>query len=162
MTINLKKKKFLSFFKTLQKRKNLVYTKEELIQLKIYSSFLFDSFLFKRQDLYFKLFVNFLNTNISGDEFSKQLINLRANHINEFDELMNQLEINSEFLNKFDVNINAFGFGDLIDLVEQYCDSFISDELLIQIGGSRETGEINETQFRNYIEKAFLQLRINK
>ena len=49
---------------------------------------------------------------------------MRANHIVEFDKLMDrlefmsQLEINFEFLNKFNLDLNAFGFADIIDLVE--------------------------------------------
>jgi hypothetical protein len=87
---------------------------------------------------------------------------MRLNHINEFDELMNQLElmsqleINFEFFNKFDLDPNAFGFTDIIDLVFEDCDSLVSDELLVEIGGPREDGEIDENQFRERIEKAFL------
>ena len=77
---------------------------------------------------------------------------MRSNHIVEFDELMSQLEINSEFLNKFNLDLNGFGFGDIIDLVEQNCDSFVSDELLLEIGGSREAGEINENQLHERIK----------
>ena len=77
---------------------------------------------------------------------------MRSNHIVEFDELMSQLEINSEFLNKFNLDLNGFGFGDIIDLVEQNCDSFVSDELLLEIGGSREAGEINENQLDERIK----------
>lgn len=87
---------------------------------------------------------------------------MRSNHIVEFDklmdqlELMSQLEINFEFLNKFNLDLNAFGFADIIDLVEQNCDSFVSDELLVELGGSREDGEIDENQLRERIEKSFL------
>ena len=165
MKMDLKKKKeFLLFLQKLkeQEQKNLFYTKKQLIRLKTSAVFLFDFFLWEYRDSYLKLFVNFLNYNISGEEFSNQLITMRSNHIDEFNELMkqlqliSQLEIHFEFLNKFNLDINAFGFTDIIDLVDQYCDSFVSDELLLEIGGSREDGEIDENQLREGIEKAFL------
>jgi hypothetical protein len=93
---------------------------------------------------------------------------MRSNHIVEFNELMkqlqlmSQLEINFEFLNKFNLDLNAFGFADIIDLVDQNCDSFVSDELLLEIGGSREDGEIDENQLRERIEKAFLLIMFDK
>jgi hypothetical protein len=77
-------------------------------------------------------------------------------------QLMSQLEINFEFLNKFNLDLNAFGFADIIDLVDQNCDSFVSDELLVEIGGSREDGEIDENQLRERIEKAFLLIMVEK
>ena len=169
MEIDLKRKKeFILFFQKLQEQKDSFYTKEQLVKLKTYEALLFDCFLWKYRDSYLKLFVSFLNYNISGEEFSKQLINMRSNHIVEFNELMNQLqlmsqlEINFEFLNKFNLDLNAFGFADIIDLVDQNCDSFVSDELLLEIGGSREDGEIDENQLRERIEKAFLLIMVDK
>lgn len=163
MEIDFKRnKEFMAFFQRLQEQKDSFYTKEQLVKLKTYEVLLFDCFLWKYRDLYLKLFISFLNYDIFGEEFSKQLINMRSNHIVEFNELMNQLqlmsqlEINFEFLNKFNLDLNAFGFTDIIDLVEQNCDSFVSDELLVEIGGSRENGEIDENQLRERIEKAFL------
>jgi len=47
---------------------------------------------------------------------------MRGSHIAEFHELMNQLklmsqlEINFEFFNKFNLDPNAVGFTDIIDL----------------------------------------------
>ena len=169
MEIDLKRKKeFMVFFQKLQEQKDSFYTKEQLVKLKTYEALLFDCFLWKYRDSYLKLFVSFLNYNISGEEFSKQLINIRSNHIVEFNELMkqlqlmSQLEINFEFLNKFNLDLNAFGFADIIDLVDQNCDSFVSDELLVEIGGSREDGEIDESQLRERIEKAFLLIMVDK
>jgi hypothetical protein len=169
MEIDLKRKKeFILFFQKLQEQKDSFYTKEQLVKLKTYEDLLFDCFLWKYRDSYLKLFVSFLNYNISGDEFSEQLINIRSNHIVEFDELMkqlqlmSQLEINFEFLNKFNLDLKAFGFADIIDLVEQDCDSFVSDELLLEIGGSREDGEIDENQLRERIEKAFLLIMVDR
>ena len=156
------------FFQKLQEQKDSFYAKEQLVKLKTYEAILFDCFLWKYWDSYLKLFISFLNYNIYGEEFSKQLINRRANHIVEFDELMkqlelmSQLEINFEFLNKFNPDLHAFGFADIIDLVEQNCDSFVSDELLVEIGGSRENGEIDENQLRERIEKAFLLIMVDK
>ena len=169
MEIDLKRKKeFILFLQKLQEQEDSFYTKKQLVKLKTYETLLFDCFLWKYRDSYLKLFVSFLNSNISGEEFSKQLINIRSNHIVEFNELMkqlqlmSQLEINFEFLNKFNLDLNAFGFADIIDLVDQNCDSFVSDELLVEIGGSREDGEIDESQLRERIEKAFLLIMVDK
>jgi hypothetical protein len=41
---------------------------------------------------------------------------------------MSQLEINFEFLNRLKIDFNAFGFTDIIDLVDQYSDSFVSTD----------------------------------
>ena len=63
------------------------------------------------------------------------------------------VEINFEFLNKFNLDLNAFGFADIIDLVDQNCDSFVSDDLLLELGASREDGEIDENQLKKlYME----------
>lgn len=162
MEIDFKRKKeFMAFFQRLQEQKDSFYTKEQLVKLKTYEVLLFDCFLWKYRDLYLKLFVSFLNYDISGEEFSKQLINMRSNHIVEFNELMkqlqlmSQLEINFEFLNKFNLDLNAFGFTDIIDLVEQNCDSFVSDELLVEIGGSRENGKLTKINYVSALKKLF-------
>ena len=50
---------------------------------------------------------------------------MRSNHIAIFNklikqvQLMSQLEINFEFLNEFNLNLDVFGFADIIDLVDQ-------------------------------------------
>jgi hypothetical protein len=75
-------------------------------------------------------------------------------------ELMSQSEVNFEFFNKFSLDMNAFGFGDIIDLMEQNCDAFVSEELLLEIGGLREDGEIDENQFRERIERDFLLISV--
>jgi len=163
MEINLKRKQeFLAFCQKLQEQKNSFSTKEQVVKLKTYDVLLFDCFLWKSRDSYLKLFASFLNYDISGEEFSNQFIRMRSNHIDEFNELMNQLElmsqleINFEFFNKFNLDLHAFGFAEIIDEVDDDCDSLVSDELLVEIGGSREDGEIDENQFRERIEKAFL------
>ena len=107
------------------------------------------------------MFGNFLNYEISGDEFATQFLTIRAEHINEYWRLMTQLqfstlEINVEFFNKFSLDSNAFGVTEIIDSVEEDCDAFVSDELLVEIGSAREKGEIDENQLCERIEKAFL------
>ena len=126
MEIDLKRKKeFMLFFQALQEQKDSFYTKEQLVK-NLWGSFIrlfpleISGFIFK-----VKLVVSFLNYIISGEKFSKQLINLRSTHIVEFNELMSQLEINFEFLNKFNLDLNSFWFADIIDLVDQNCDSFV-------------------------------------
>lgn len=108
-------------FQKLQEQKYSFYIKEQLVKLKAYEALLFYCFVLKYQDSYLKLFGSFLNYNIYGEEFLKQLINTRSNHIVEFNELMKQLEINLESLNKFNLDLNAFGFADIIDFVDQNC-----------------------------------------
>lgn len=156
----ISKKEFMLFFQKLYKQKDSFYTKQQFDKLKTYKILLFDCFLWKYQDLYFNLFVSFLNYNISGEEFSKQLITMRSNHIVKFHKLMSQSEINSEFLNKFNLDLNAFGFSDIIDSVDQYCDSFVSDELLLEIGGSREDEEIDENQLHESIEEILKDMNL--
>lgn len=70
-------------------------------------------------------------------------------------EFMSLIEIAFGFLNQFNFDRNPVVFPNIIDLVEQYCDLFVSDERLLEIGGSREKVEIDENQFRERIEKAF-------
>ena len=165
MEINLQRKKeFLTYFQNLQEQKNSFLTKDQLAKIKTDDNtiLLFDCFLWNYRDLYLKLFVSFLNYNICGDEFANQLIRMRVTHIRKFDKLIedlqiiNQVETNFEFLNKFDLTMDAFGFPEMIDLVYENCDSFVSDKLLEEIGGPRENGELDENQFRQRIKKAFL------
>ena len=154
--MNLKQQKeFIQFFQRLQEEKKFSYTNQQIAQLRSYETLLFDCFLWRSRNLYLTLFINFFNRTISDDKFEKQLISLRSNHIREFNELMKQLQlkINSEFLNKFEIHLNAFGFADIIDLIEEHCDSFVSDKLLVEIGNSREEGEIDENQLRGWIKK---------
>ena len=87
---------------------------------------------------------------------AKELMEIRSNHIHEFRELMSQSEINFEFLNKFDIDFKAFGFTDIIDLVDQNCDSFVSDELLLEIGGPREKmGKLTKIDYVSALKKLF-------
>ena len=126
----------MAFFQRLQQQKDLVSTKEQVVKLKTYDVLLFDCFLWKSRDSYLKLFANFLNYDSFGDEFSHQLITMRGNHITEFNTLMHQLKINFEFFNKFNVDLNAFGFENIINSVYEACDAFVSDELFLEIGDS--------------------------
>jgi len=66
-----RKKEFMLFFQKLQEQKDSFYTKEQLVKLKTYEALLFDCFLWKDRDSYLKLFVSFLNYNVSDEEFSK-------------------------------------------------------------------------------------------
>jgi hypothetical protein len=162
MKIDFKKQlEFRKFIKRLNENKSSFYTKEEVIQLETYEILLFDYFLWKRFDSYLKLVRNFLHCQISGNKFAKEFITLRSNHISEFEELMKQLKLISllkipfAFLTEFNFNLAAGGFTDIIDLAESYCDAFVSDELLLKIGGLREDGDINYDEFRKGIEKTF-------
>lgn len=163
-----RKQEFLEFSQMLQEQKDSVSIKEQLSKLKdelgieTYDCLLFDCFLWKYRDFYLKLFGSFLNYEISGDEFATQFLTMRLNHINEFHELMKQLqlsklEINVEFFNKFSLDLNAFGFTEILDPVEDdYCDSLVSDELEIGNSGENEEFVIDENQLRERIEKTFL------
>ena len=161
-----REKKFLLFFNALQQEQGLLYKNVTYIKLQSYEDLLFDCFLWKSRNLYLNLFSNFLNQVVSSDQFVEQFLKIRSNHIKEFNELikklelMSQLKIQFEFFDKFRLDSNAFGFSDIIDLTSENCDSFISDELLIELGGIREAGEIDETQLRECIKKAFNEIRI--
>lgn len=69
---------------------------------------------------------------------------------------MSRLEINFKFFNKFNVDLNAFGFENIINSVYENCELFVSDELFIEIEGQREDREIDENQFHERIENIFL------
>ena len=43
--------------------------------------------------------------------------------------------------------------------MDQNCDSFVSDELLVEIGGSRENGEIDENELRTRIKEAIIRIQ---
>lgn len=159
-------KEFLELIRSLKLKENkkLFYTEEEIVKLESYEVLLFDFFLGKRLDSYLELFTGFFNSVISCDKLSQQFMTLRFHHIREFDNLMKQLELISSlelpfsFLNQFNFDLNLIGITNIIDLVDQNCDALISDETFLKIGALREDGEINETQFRDEIEKAFLEL----
>lgn len=126
------------------------YTKEQLIQLKTYKGFLFDCFMWNYRNLYLELFINFLNFDISSEEFLSQFHTLRFNHIQEFDELMSQLDTDSEFfnkfnsvLNKFSIERNTFIFKESLQLVDLSCRAFVS-------------GIIGNNTLLHQVEKIFL------
>jgi hypothetical protein len=92
MKLNLKTKKFVSFFQNLQKRSSYTEDEDDLIKLKIYRIILFDCFLWRYRTSYLKLVESFLKYQISGDEFAEKLIGMRSRHFDEF----NQLALNSK------------------------------------------------------------------
>jgi len=53
-------------------------------------------------------------------------------------EFMSLIEIAFGFLNQFNFDLNAVGFPNIIYFVEQYGDLLVSDELLLEIGGSQK------------------------
>lgn len=58
------------------------------MELKKYGGYLWNFFLQKYKDLYLELFIGFINSSISGDEFTEQFIKLRFSHIKKFDQLL--------------------------------------------------------------------------
>lgn len=164
MEENLKiEKDFLALIELFKNQKDSFVTRNQLNKLKSYEIILSDFFLWNYQDLYLKLLLNLLDSKISCDNFSEQLGIIRVTHICEFDqlikelELMNCSEINSKFLTKLNINIHALGFGNFIDRLDGCCEIMVSDERLKEIGGPREVGEIDETQFRKLIKKCCLE-----
>ena len=117
--------------------------KDKLVKLKTHEAFLFDCFRWKYRDSYLKLCASFLNQNISGDEFSEQIFVMQFNHSKGFNELMDQLESNIEFLNKLNLDNNVVEFGDIVDSLEQNCDSYVSDETLLELLKMGEGAEIH-------------------
>jgi hypothetical protein len=148
---NKKLVEFLIFLNELQGQQDFFYTKEQLIQLETYKVLLFDYFLSNYQNLYLTLFINFLNFDISSEEFVSQFFALQLNHLQEFDELMSQLDTDSaEFFNKFSSLLNNFSiegnifmFKEILELVELSCKTFVS-------------GSSGNNELRQQVEKIFL------
>lgn len=149
-----------------QKLRNLkgsFVTENLLAELESYKIFLFDFFVWNYRHLYWKLLLDLLDCKISCDDFSNQLCTIRVNHIREFDQLMkklqfmNQLELNSKFFNKLNLDINAFEFGDFIDRLYECSDRLVSNKLLEEIGGEREKGEVDDNQFRELVEQVSVE-----
>lgn len=148
---NKKLVEFLIFLNELQGQHDFFYTKEQLIQLKTYKVLLFDYFLSNYQNLYLTLFINFLNFDISSEEFVSQFFALQLNHLQEFDELMSQLDTDSaEFFNKFSSLLNNFSiegnifmFKESLELLELSCKTFVS-------------GSSGNNELRQQVEKIFL------
>lgn len=148
---NKKLVEFLIFLNELQGQHDFFYTKKQLIQLKTYKVLLFDYFLSNYQNLYLTLFINFLNFDISSEEFVSQFFALQLNHLQEFDELMSQLDTDSaEFFNKFSSLLNNFSiegnifmFKESLELLELSCKTFVS-------------GSSGNNELRQQVEKIFL------
>jgi len=94
MEQNLRQKEFLVDFKRLTEQPSTSYNYSQFIELKKYDDYLWNFFLWKYKDLYLKLFVGFINSSISGDEFTEEFIKLRFSHIKKFDQLLKELEMN--------------------------------------------------------------------
>lgn len=86
MKQSLRQKEFLVYFKRLMEDYPLSYKADQFIELKKYVDYLWDFFLWKYKDLYLELFVGFINSSISGDEFTEEFIKLRFSHIKKFDQ----------------------------------------------------------------------------
>lgn len=148
---NQKLVEFSIFLNELRGQHDFFYTKEQLIQLKTYKVLLFDYFMSNYQNLYLTLFINFLNFDISSEEFVSQFFALQLTHFQEFDELMSQLDTDSaEFFNKFSsllnnfsIENNIFMFKESLELVDLGCKAFVS-------------GSNGNNELRQQVEKIFL------
>ena len=92
---------------------------------------------------------------------------MQFNHSKGFNELMDQLESNIEFLNKLNLDNNVVEFGDIVDSLEQNCDSYVSDETLLELlkmgeGDWREDGDIDENTLRELVKRDFLLIKGDK
>jgi len=159
MKQNLRQKEFLLYFKRLTEQSPLSYKDAPFIELKKYADYLWDFFLWKYKNLYLELFVGFINSSISGDEFSEQFIKLRFSHIKKFDQLLKELEINFQAGTEFPVDSRAFNFNRIISQVYEDCEAFVSDECLEIIGDDRDVGEIDENELRTRIKETILRIQ---
>ncbi len=147
---NKKLVEFSLFLQELQEQHDFFYTKEQIVQLETYKVLLLDCFLWSYKSLYLTLFINFLNFDLSSEEFVSQFRTMRFNHIQEFDELMSQLDTDSKFFNKFSsvvqkfsIERNTFTVKESLELVDSGCRAFVS-------------GKIGNTILRQKVEKIFL------
>ena len=159
MNEDLRQKKFLVRFKKLTEES--FDKKAQFIKLKKDVDYLWNFFLWKYKDLYLELFVDFVNSNISGDEFTEQFIKLRFSHIKKFDQLLKalELEINFQARTEFSVNSRAFNFNRIISQVYEDSDAFVSEECLENLTDKRHAGEIDENEFRSRIQKVILKIQ---
>lgn len=157
MNEKLRKKKILVRFKKLTDES--FDKKAQFIKLKKNVDYLWNFFLWKYKDLYLELFVDFVNYNISGDEFTEQFIKLRFSHINKFDQLLKELEINFQARTEFSVNSRAFNFNRIIRQVYEDSDAFVSKECLENLTDKRHAGEIDENELRSRIQKVILKIQ---
>lgn len=162
MKQNLRQKEFLLYFKWLteqSEQSSLSYKCAPFIELKKYADYLWDFFLWKYKNLYLELFISFINSSTSGDEFSEQFIKLRFSHIKKFDQLFKELEINFQAGTEFPVDSRAFGFNRIISQVYEDCEAFVSDECLKIIGDDRDVDEIDENELRIRIKETILRIQ---
>ena len=157
MNAKLRKKKFLVRFKKLTDES--FDKKAQFIKLKKDVDYLWNFFLWKYKDLYLELFVDFVNYNISGHEFTEQFIKLRFSHINKFDQLLKELEINFQAITEFSVNSKTFNFNCIINQVYEDSDAFVSEECLENLTDKRHAGEIDENELRSRIQKVILKIQ---
>ena len=144
---------FSIFLQELQEQHDFFYTKEQIDKLKTYKVLLFDCFMWNYQNLYLTLFINFLNFDISSEEFVSQFRTMRFNHIQKFHELiiqLDKLDTDSEFfdkfssvVHKFNIERNTFIFKASLELVEVSCMTFIS-------------GKIDNNNLKQQVEEIFL------
>lgn len=155
MKQDLHHKEFLLFFTKLIKQSNFSDNDNQFIKLEKYVDCLWDLFLWQYKHLYLELFVNFINYNISGEQF----IELRYSHMKEFDQLLKELESNFQAIRQFSVDSKAFNFNYIIDQVYDDSDVFVPDILLESIGDDRDADEINKNEFRTRIKEAKLKIQ---
>jgi len=74
MKQNLRQKKFIEYFKKLTEQPSTSYHYSQFMGLKKYGDYLWNFFLWKYKDLYLELFIGFINSSISGDEFTEEFI----------------------------------------------------------------------------------------
>lgn len=115
--------------------------------------------MWKYKDLYLKLFVGFLNSSISGDEFTEKFIKLRFSHIKKFDQFLKELETNFQAGIDLPVDSKAFNFSRIISQVYEDCEAFVSDECLESIEYTRDAGEIDENELRTRIKEGILKIQ---
>ena len=136
------------------------YNHNQFLKLKNYIDYFYSFFLWNYRFEYLKIFQNFTNFAISGDQFADEFIQLRNSYVREFDQLIHELETNFEPITTFLIDEKAFYLEDILRETYENCDIFVSDKLLDSISEiSRDFGEINEIEFHNQIQKATFNIQ---
>ena len=158
----------LNFLKALKELANefpFCYTKTELldepqrIKLHSYSHYLVPLFIWKYRTVYLNLCLDFINSNLSGDEFMDQFLELRQFHIDNFSKVLEETTSIIDVQINFPLDSRALDFKKIQESIFDSCENFVSDELLQELEEDhREINEIDETELKNLIRQQSINI----
>ena len=120
------------------------YTVDHYLKLETYSPFFYDFFIWRHATSYYRLCVSFTNFSLNAQEFCDQFFLLRSMHVPACNKLLSELSksLNPQQLLEFPIDSKAFGFGEIIDSIDEKCCNFI------------DVQHVDENQLRIHIEEA--------